>query len=79
MPRRFPAVTWTHERAVVAGLKRRRAEDDPEVVEAVRALQQARLDEHIERLVASAPPLSEAQRSRLAVLLRSNPGGEVAA
>lgn len=36
------------------------------------------LDEHLDRLVAEAPPLTPAQRDKLAVLLRpSPPGGPV--
>jgi hypothetical protein len=62
-------VSWTHERARVASLTRSRRGDDPELLNARRNLAEARLADHITRTVAAAPPLTEAQRSRLALLL----------
>lgn len=62
-------MSWTHERAIVASLKRRRAADDPDVVAAVARLKTARLEDHVRRLVDEAPPLTPEQRSRLALLL----------
>jgi len=66
-------MSWTHERATVAGLKRRRPADDPDVVAAVARLKTARLEDHVRRLVDQAPPLTPEQCTRLAVLLL-NPG-----
>lgn len=61
----------------VAITTRHRGADHPETVDARVALIEARaqeadaaLREHIRRLVDSAPPLTEAQRARLAALLR---------
>lgn len=64
-------MSWTVERATVAGLKRRRPSDDPAVAAAVARLKTARLEDHVRRLVDQAPPLTPEQASKLAVLLLS--------
>lgn len=64
------------ERARVAALSRSRTPDDPELVAARRDLTAATLAEHIRRVVDTAPPLTDDQRTRLADLLR---GGRPAA
>jgi hypothetical protein len=61
---------WTHERARVASLSRSRTDDDPELVEARRNMRAERLADHIQKVVAEAPPLSNEQREKLALLLR---------
>lgn len=63
-------MSWTAERARVASLTRSRKADDPDLIEARRNLKAALLEDHIARVVAEAPPLSEHQRSRLAAILR---------
>lgn len=63
-------MSWTAERARVASLTRSRTPDDPDLVDARRNLKAARLEAYIEKVVAEAPPLTAAQRDRLAVLLR---------
>ncbi len=68
-------MSWTQERARVAGLSRDRKHDDPDLVSARLALRAARLDVAIEKIVSTAPPLSQAQRDRLATLLRPSAGG----
>lgn len=67
-------MSWTQERARVASLSRSRAADDPDLIEARRNLKAERLAEHIARVVADAPPLTPAQRDRLAGLLRAGGG-----
>jgi len=62
--------TWTQERARVAGLSRDRAPDDPELLTARLNLRAERLAAHVAKVVAEAPPLTPAQRDRIAVLLR---------
>ncbi|WP_439592392.1 hypothetical protein [Microbacterium sp.] len=57
-------------RARVAAFTRSRAADDPDLVDARRDLAAANLEKHITRVVADAPPLTDAQRTRLASLLR---------
>lgn len=64
------SLTATH--AKVAALSRSRTADDPELVEARRNLRAEKLAECIRRTVDSAPPLTDAQRDRLAILLRSD-------
>jgi hypothetical protein len=67
---------FNSERARLAGYRRQgREETDPQVRETRRNLNEARLAEHIRRLVDEAPPLTAEQRDRLAILLR---GGEAA-
>ena len=56
-------------RARVAAMQRHHP-DEPETVEVKRQFRADRLAEHISRVVDSAPPLSPAQRDRLAQLLR---------
>ncbi|HEY3924962.1 MAG TPA: hypothetical protein VGL75_10420 [Acidothermaceae bacterium] len=63
-------MTWTQDRARVASLSRDRAPDDPLLVEARRDLKASRLEEHIRKVVDSAPPLTAEQRDRIASLLR---------
>jgi len=69
-------VSWTQERARVASLSRSRTPDDPDLVNARRNLKAERLADYIARVVDAAPPLTPAQRDRLALLLR--PGGDAA-
>ncbi len=69
------STTWTHERARVARLSRaikrgERPTHDPELTEARRNLRALRLEEHVQRVLAEAPPLTDEQRTRLAELLR---------
>jgi hypothetical protein len=56
-------------------LLRYRSADDPVVVEARRDLRAVRAEAYIKKLVDDAPPLTDAQRDRLALLLR---GGDAA-
>lgn len=55
-------------RARVASLTRSRAADDPDLVGARQDLAAAAATSHIERILATAPPLTDAQRHRLAGL-----------
>lgn len=61
---------WTSERARYASLTRSREPDDPDLLAARRDLRAARAEDYIRDLVAAAPPLTDVQRERLAVLLR---------
>lgn len=68
--------TWTTERARVAALSRSRDADDPDLTDARRDLRAARLEDYIREVVDQAPPLTAAQRARLASLLTG--GADVA-
>ncbi len=68
MATKFP--TWEHERAVLARRTRTHGTSHPAVDEARRDFRAARLAEHVAKVVAQAPPLTPAQRDRIAVLLR---------
>jgi hypothetical protein len=61
-------------RAKVGGLVAHREADDPELLDARQELKAAMLRRHIRKVVAEAPPLSDDQRSALALLLL-RPGG----
>jgi hypothetical protein len=68
--------TAAHHRAVIASIERcikngERQPDDPELIEARRALAEVRLTEHIERVVSSWPPLTDDQVNRIAARLRA--------
>lgn len=62
----------TRERARLAALTRHRPPSDPAIVDAGRDLAAANLAGYISRIVAAAPPLSDEQRDRLALLLRDS-------
>lgn len=57
-------------RGRVAALSRSRSADDPDLTEARQQLKAEGLAEHIAKTVAEWPPLTTAQRDRLALLLR---------
>jgi hypothetical protein len=63
-----PAVK--HQRARVARLCQSYSPDHPKLVDARRDLAATRLEEHVRRVVAEAPPLSDEQRDKIANLLR---------
>ena len=63
-------VNWRGPRARVAALTRSRPENDPDLLDARRELRAARLEDYIRRTVDAAPPLTDDQRDRLALLLR---------
>jgi hypothetical protein len=74
--------TKFHERARIAALTRSRQADDPELVTARQNLKALSLEEHVARVLAEAPPLTDEQRCRLAELLRPvrrHPGADHAA
>ncbi|GAB2747730.1 hypothetical protein GCM10027039_01710 [Terrabacter koreensis] len=58
------------QRGRVAALSRSRTADDPDLIDARRALKSARLEHAIVKTVAEWPPLTTAQLDRLAILLR---------
>ena len=67
-------MSWTQERARVASLSRSRTPDDPDLVNARRNLKAERLADYITRVVDTMPPLTPAQRDKLAMLLRGGDG-----
>lgn len=60
---------WHPYRAQVAALSRSRTADDPDLIEARRNLRAARLEEHVQKALEDAPPLTDSQRERIARLL----------
>ncbi len=62
--------SWQHHRARVASLSRDRAPNDPEIIAERRNMRAERLADYVAKVVAEAPPLTPAQRDRIAVLLR---------
>lgn len=65
----------SHYAGAVGALSRSRPDDDPDLISARHNLRVAKLEDHIERVVAEAPDLSLEQLDRLAVLLRGAAGG----
>ncbi|MFF5862646.1 hypothetical protein [Micrococcus luteus] len=57
-------------RGRVASLSRSRPATDPDLINARRDLAAAKLDAYVKKVVAEAPPLTNAQRDRIAALLR---------
>jgi hypothetical protein len=70
-----PVSAFNHHRGRVAALSRSRTADDPELVDARQNMRAERLADYITRVVDTMPPLTPAQRDRLALLLR---GGDAA-
>lgn len=62
------------ERARYAALTRSRPSDDDELLEARRNLRFECLSDHVARVIAEAPPLTDEQRERIATLLRVGAG-----
>jgi hypothetical protein len=57
-------------RARIAGITSKRGPDDPEIPVIKSELETVVLAEHIERVLSTAPPLTNEQRTRLADLLK---------
>lgn len=66
-----PSPATAHHRARVGALSRDRQPNDPELMEARRSLRAECLAEHVARVIAEAPPLSDEQLTRIAALLRA--------
>ena len=74
------ATTWKQDRAQIAAITRgiragEREADDPQLATAYRNLREKRLAEHIEEVLAQAPPLTAEQRDRLATILTAGGTG----
>ena len=76
----MPETSLATRRAEIARAERHRRHrpDDPERAEHANELRRdyaaERLAEHVAKVVAAAPPLSPAQRDRIAALLRGGAG-----
>lgn len=64
-------MSWTSERAKVAARHRWNQGDGPEAVEAGRNLAALRLEEHVLKVLATAPRSSDEQLQRIAAILLS--------
>jgi hypothetical protein len=65
-----PAETWTHARSALALTIQKYGKDSPQADEARAKYKARRLAHHIEKILDEAPPLTDAQRTKLAELLR---------
>ncbi len=63
--------SWTKERSKLARLHQTHSPDSPEIRDARRDLRAARLEDHVAKAVAEAPPFTDEQRARIAALLRA--------
>jgi hypothetical protein len=66
-----PAATWQQTRARLARRSQDLAADDPELEDMRRDLRAMRLEEHVAKIVADWPPLTDEQLDRVAALLRA--------
>lgn len=64
------AESWTHHRSRLANLSKTHNPNSPEIQSARRDLKAARLEDHVAKAIASAPPLTDEQLDRIASLLR---------
>lgn len=64
-----------HHSARVAVQERHKGAGHPDVITARRELAMAQLEESVERILASSPPLSDVQLERVAALLRAGRSG----
>jgi hypothetical protein len=70
----------SHHRGRIAGLSRairngERPADDPEIIDARRALRAERLADHVQQVIAEWPPLTDGQLARVAALLITGANG----
>lgn len=63
--------TWQSHRGRAAVLVRDHGPDHPEAQAELRDMRAERLAEHVAKVVAQAPPLTDAQRERVVALLRA--------
>jgi hypothetical protein len=71
------STTWKQKRAQLARKSQDHPANHPDLVDLRRELKAQRLEEHIAKVVDSAPPLTPEQRDRIAAILRG--GGDHAA
>lgn len=64
-----PSPAIANARARIASLSRSRRPDDPDLINARRDLSAAKLEQYFARITAAAPPLTTAQKARLAALI----------
>ena len=70
-------MSWTTDRARIAALSRSRTPDDPELLQARRALGLARTEQRIRDAIESAPPLDAETVARLHSLIPAVEAGGV--
>lgn len=63
--------TWTKSRSELANLSKKHPPSSPEIQEKRLELRALKLEDHVRRVISEAPPLTEAQRQRIADLLRA--------
>ncbi len=73
--------SWKSERGRLAAITRgiragERPADDPALTEAKRNLTALRLEEHVTRVLADSPPLTDDQLTRIAALLQAGGGND---
>lgn len=74
MSGRSISVPVARARGRVAALSRSRTSDDPDFIRARRDLAALTLEEHVQRALDNAPPLTDEQVERVAALLRAGGG-----
>lgn len=64
-----PPQTWTQARSQLANATKRHGANSPQAQEARQHLRALRLEDHVTKVLAQAPPLTDEQRTKLAELL----------
>lgn len=64
-----PPRTWTQARSQLANATKQHGANSPEAQEARQQLKALRLEDHVLKAIAQAPPLTAEQRCKLAELL----------
>lgn len=66
--------SWTKVRSELANGVKQLGPEHPKVIEKRAELRALRLEEHVQRVLSQAPPLTDEQRERIAGLLRAGGG-----
>ena len=62
--------TWTKSRSELATLAKTHDKSDPVMIAKRAELRALKLEDHVRRVLAEAPPLTDEQREKIAQLLR---------
>ena len=62
--------TWTKARSRLGNAVQKHGKDSPQAVEARVEFRALKLEDHVRKVIAEAPPLSDEQKERIAALLR---------
>ncbi|APE15702.1 hypothetical protein BOH72_11210 [Mycobacterium sp. WY10] len=67
-------MSWTKARSDLGHAAKAFGPDHPKTIEARRNFRAEKLADHVRKVVAEAPPLTQEQRDRIAAILRGGAG-----